>query len=198
MRPADGNETAGAYIAALEYKGPTVLCLSRQNLPHLENSCPDKTLLGAYVVKDTPNHNLIFLASGSEVHIALGAAKILEEKHGLKVRLVSIPSTSLFEKQSVSYRRSVLTPGVPVVSVEASSTFGWERYAHLPIGMTTFGASAPLNQVLDNFGFTPAKVANRALQYLKLCKEQTKNTLSSSFHLLSIHADLQTHPKSHL
>jgi len=201
IRPADGNETVGSYIAALEYKeGPTVLCFSRQNLPHLENSSAEKVLQGAYVVKDAQNHNVILMSTGSEVHISLGAAKLLEEKHGYKVRVVSAPSTSLFEKQSVAYRRSVLTPGVSVVSVEASSTFGWARYSHHQIGMTTFGASAPIDALLPHFGFTPPKVAQNVFQYLKGIRElATSLNIPVFAPLLPIHLDLDTnHPKSHL
>jgi len=187
IRPADGNETAGAYIAALETHGPTVLALSRQNLPHLENSSPEKVLLGAYVVHDAKDHNLIFVATGSEVSGALEAAKILESKDGLHVRVVSMPSTDLFDKQPVHYRRSILTPGVPVISVEAASVIGWARYAHFHIGMTTFGASAPIAKLLDHFGFTPEKIASTSRKYLKELNQQIKDLSFPSVFPLPVH-----------
>jgi transketolase len=188
IRPADGNETAGAYVAALEnHHGPTVIALSRQNLPHLENSSAEKVLLGGYVAKDAKDHNLIYVATGSEVAPAIEAAKILESKHGLAVRVVSMPSTDLFDKQPVAYRRSILTPGVPVISVEASSTAQWARYSHHAIGMSTFGASAPLEQVYDHFGFTPAKIVGTTLKYLKEVKDQAKSLSLPNIYPLAVH-----------
>jgi len=187
IRPADGNETAGAYLAALEYNGPTVMALTRQNLPHLENSTPEKVLLGGYVVRDGKDHKLIFVATGSEVSLAIEAAKILEEKDGLSVRVVSMPSTDLFDKQSVQYRRSILTPGVPVVSIEAASVHGWARYAHFHIGMTTFGSSGPLDKVMDYFGFVPNKVVATTRKYLSDLDSQIKELNFPTVFPLPVH-----------
>jgi len=106
--------------------------------------------------------DIIFVATGSEVSLAVDAAAKLTAG-GKRVRVVSMPSTTLFDKQPVAYRRSVLTPGVVTISIEVLCVFGWEKYAHAHIGMTTFGASAPLKDVMNKFGFTVDKVVARAL-----------------------------------
>jgi len=167
FRPCDGNETVGSYISAMELKhSPSVLIFTRQNLPNLERSSPDLVAKGGYVVfetydgKDKPE--LIYVATGSEVSIAIEAAK----KTGLKTRVVSMPSTTLFELQSLEYRRSVITPGVPSISVEALSVYGWERYSHFHVGMTTYGASAPYEACYEFFGITGDKIAGRTKQWL--------------------------------
>ncbi len=141
FRPADGNEVAGSYMYAIEnHHGPSVLCLSRQNCPTLENSSPEAVYKGAYVAEDCKNQpDVIYISTGSEVGIALEAAKL----SGLNVRVVSAPSLELFDKQPVEYRKSVLPVGVPVVSIEAQGTSGWSRYAHFSIGIPEWGASAP-------------------------------------------------------
>jgi len=175
FRPADGNETVGAYMHAIEHrKGPTVLALSRQDLPHLEGSSPEKTLKGAWILHDVKAPAVILVSTGSEVHVALKAAHLLESKHGVAARVVSMPSPELFDKQPTLYRRSVLAPGVPTISVEALGTYGWSKYSNFHIGMTTFGASAPLEVVMDHFGFTPEKIAASTLSHLKTLQEQTK------------------------
>jgi len=175
FRPADGNETVGSYIGALEHKhGPSVFALSRQDLPHLDGSSSEKTLQGGYIIKDAKDPGAILLATGSEVHVAIKAADLLQEKHGLAVKVVSMPSPELFDKQTSSYRRSVINPGVPTISVEALATYGWTKYSHFQIGLTTFGASAPLEAVMDHFGFTPEKVASTTIKHLATLKTQTK------------------------
>jgi transketolase len=166
FRPADGNETAGSYACALlNKKGPSVLALTRQNLPHLAGSSADKVALGGYVImcqcpKGHPDVTLV--ATGSEVSLVVEAAKLLT---GVKVRVVSMPCTQLFDAQPVAYRRSVIPPGSLAVSVEAASIQGWERYAHCSLGMTSYGASAPIKDVMEHFGFTPAKVAARVTEF---------------------------------
>ncbi|MES1907382.1 MAG: hypothetical protein MHM6MM_000508 [Cercozoa sp. M6MM] len=164
LRPADGNETSGCYLAALEHRdGPSVLCLSRQNLPHLEASSIEKTQRGAYVVKDTEGKpDLVLVASGSEVSAAVEAAAVTDKK----VRVVSMPCGELFEQQEKSYRRSTLPLGVPTVFVEASSVFGLDRYAHKVIGMTTFGLSAPAKKAFEHFGLLPTQIAQQADEFL--------------------------------
>jgi len=186
FRPADGNETVGSYIAALENKhGPSVLILSRQDLPQLEGSSPEKVAQGGYVLQDVKDPAIILVATGSEVPIAVTAAKLLKAKD-INARVVSMPSTELFDKQSVSYRRSVITPGVFTISIEALATFGWSRYAHASIGMTTFGASAPWEKVYEHFGLTPEKIAEKTSKYLASMKESQKE-ISSSPAPLPIH-----------
>ena len=173
FRPADGNETTGSYIAALEFqKGPSVFALTRQNLPQLEKSTAAIVKRGGYPVYDSKEGgkpDVIFVASGSEVSLCIDAAKELSSE--LAVRVVSIPCDGLFDQQDAEYRRSVIPAGVPSISVECLSILGWERYSHAHIGMTTFGASAPLNDVMDKFGFTKAKVVSRTKTLLKEMKD---------------------------
>lgn len=146
LRPADGNEVSGAYLAAFQQtRRPSVLCLTRQNVPHLEGSSVEKTLKGAYVLQDfgsAAGPHVILVGTGSETSLCVEAAKLLAAE-GVKVRVVSMPSWELFEDQGQDYKLSVFPAGVPVLSVEASSTFGWSRYAHGSLGVDTFGASAP-------------------------------------------------------
>lgn len=141
MRPADGNETSGCYLVALENDHrPAVIALSRQNLPQLEGSNVEAVRKGAYVLHAEQKPDVVLAATGSEVAIAVEAAKLLE-KEGLKVQTVSMPITDLFDEQSHEYKLSVFPQNAPVVSVEALTVFGWQQYSHAQVGMTTFGAS---------------------------------------------------------
>jgi transketolase len=163
MRPCDGNETSGAYLCAIEnHHGPTVLALSRQDLPHLPGTSIEAVAKGGYVVQEAESKDkldAVLVATGSEVHVACEAATKLKGKKN--VRVVSMPSCDRFDKQSVEYRRSVITPGVPTFSVECLASRGWEKYSHFQIGMTTFGASAPLKDVMKKFGFTTDQIVAR-------------------------------------
>ena len=167
FRPADGNETAGAYMAAIQQKGtPSTLALSRQGMPNLALSSKEKVLLGAYPVhgaEGTPD--VIIMATGSEVQYAIEAAERIEGS-GKKVRVVSMPCWELFEEQSAEYKESVLPAGVTArVSVEAGSTFGWGKYvgdAGKSIGVDTFGASAPGPTLYEKFGITTDAVVAAA------------------------------------
>lgn len=166
FRPADGNETVGSYICAMEHqKGPSVMCFSRQNLPQLARSTPESVALGGYVVHESGDGpaKLIIVATGSEVSLAIGAAGKLP----FPVRVVSMPCCELFNRQPVAYRRSVITPGVVTVSFEALATLGWERYSHFQIGMTSFGASAPFEALYKHFGFEPEQVAASCLRFME-------------------------------
>jgi len=157
IRPADANETAAAWKQAVTaMEGPVALILSRQKLPVLENA--GDLSKGAYILADSEKTpDIILIASGSEVHIALKAAEELTSK-GVSVRVVSMPSWELFEKASDEYRESVLPSDVTTrLAVEAGSTIGWERYtgsAGAVIGMNRFGASAPADVLYREFGFT--------------------------------------------
>lgn len=156
MRPADGNEVSGAYKVAVKRRtGPTVMALSRQKVPNLENTSIDKVSYGAYSVYDTDatTPDVIAVATGSEVSIALEACQEIEAS-GKKVRCVSFPCWELFEQQSNEYKESILPSGVPKVSLEAGSTFAWNRYVHESIGVDTFGASAPSGVVYEKYGVT--------------------------------------------
>ena len=159
-RPADGNETAGVYAAALlNSHAPAILALSRQNLPHLEGSSIEKTLKGGYTVFDTApsaagNPDLVIAATGSEVSLAIEGAKKILAASGKRVQVASLPCLEIFERQSAEYKRGVIPENVPVLTVEASAIKGWERYGHAWIGLTTFGFSGPAADVYKKVGIT--------------------------------------------
>lgn len=170
FRPADGKETAAAYEYALNKKdGPTVFALTRQKLENLEETGKD-ALNGGYVLKDLGDRtDIILMASGSEVKLICDAAERIN-KLGYGVRVVSMPSPDVFDKQSEGYKNSVLPKEVRKrVSVEALSTYGWDKYVGLDgikIGMEGFGASAPANLLFDKFGFTVENIVEKALSIL--------------------------------
>ncbi len=171
VRPADANETAQAWRVAVEGDGPTALVLTRQDVPVLDATAelaPAGVPRGAYVLSDPGDGpaQVILLATGSEVSLCVDACRLLAEA-GTRARVVSLPSWELFAEQDDAYRDLVLTPGVPVLSVEAASTFGWERYADDSLGVDHFGASAPGGVVLRAFGFDPVNVAARATALLE-------------------------------
>jgi transketolase len=164
MRPCDGNETTACWKVALEStQTPCLLALTRQGLPPVspETVSDHPAQYGAYVLEGAEDPEVILVATGSEVSLALDASKLLEEQ-GLRTRVVSMPSWFLFEQQPEAYRRRVLPKGVPTVSVEAASTFGWARYADAHVGIDRFGLSAPGPEVMREFGFTPEHVADVA------------------------------------
>ncbi|KAJ5904364.1 hypothetical protein N7504_006747 [Penicillium tannophilum] len=170
-RPADGNETSAAYYSALTAKHtPSILALTRQNLPQLENSTIERALKGAYVAVDTPNAAVTIISTGSEVGICIDAATYLQEKHGVAARVVSVPCFEVFDAQDKEYRLSVLPDGIPVLSVEACSTMGWERYAHEQFGLNRFGASGPYKEVYAKFEFTPEGISKRAIATIDFYK----------------------------
>jgi transketolase len=118
-RPADGNETSAAYLVALKSKNtPSVLSLSRQNLPNLEGSTIERASRGGYVLREVSQEDLTIVSTGSEVSIAVEAAGLLQ-KEGIKTRVVSLPSWEVFDAQGVEYRLSVLRSGAPILSFEA-------------------------------------------------------------------------------
>jgi transketolase len=170
MRPADGNETVACWKIALELKDrPSLLALTRQGLPavtpsDVKNHPAEK---GAYVLEEASSGSpkLILVATGSEVALALKARELLEEE-GTPTRVVSFPSWFLFERQDRDYRSTVLPKSVPTVSIEAGSPLGWERYAQAHVPMTTFGASAPGDDLMKEFGFTPENVVRVAKELL--------------------------------
>lgn len=171
MRPADGNETSGCYLVALENDHrPSVIALSRQNLPQLEGSAVEVVRKGAYVLQAQDKPDVVLVGTGSEVAIAVDAAKILTQE-GLKVQVVSMPISDLFDEQSHEYKLSVIPKGAAVVSVEALTIFGWQQYSHVQVGMTTFGASGPIKDVYAKFQITPEHTAQVAKDTLKHFKE---------------------------
>jgi transketolase len=171
MRPADATETVGAWKAALEREdGPVALALTRQKVPTLEGTSHDGVARGAYVVWESDDANglpdLILIATGSEVHVAVDAAKQLGEQ-GTHARVVSMPCWELFEAQPSEYRDDVLLPDVKArLSVEAGVALGWKQWVGDEgdsISIEHFGASAPGNTVLEKFGYTVDNVVARAL-----------------------------------
>ncbi|KAJ5620723.1 hypothetical protein N7510_004707 [Penicillium lagena] len=173
-RPADGNETSAAYYSALTAKHtPTILALTRQNLPQLENSTIENALKGGYVAVDTPNAAVTIISTGSEVGICIEAATYLKEKHGVAARVVSVPCFEVFDAQDKAYRLQVLPDGIPVLSVEVCSTMGWERYAHEQFGLNRFGASGPYKEVYAKFEFTPEGISKRAIATIDFYKGAT-------------------------
>ncbi|CAK5279595.1 unnamed protein product [Mycena citricolor] len=158
-RPADGNETSAAYAMALKMKQtPSILSLSRQNLPNFEGSTIEHASRGGYVAVEEPNEALTIVSCGSEVSIALEAAKKLKEQ-GLPTRVVSLPCWLVFDQQDQEYRLSVLRSGAPILSLEALTTMGWEKYSHEQYGLPSWGASGPYLQVYEKFGITPTNIA---------------------------------------
>ncbi|NUN13792.1 MAG: transketolase [Myxococcales bacterium] len=172
IRPADANETAAAWNAALtRIEGPTALALTRQNVPTLETTAklaPEGVRRGAYVIWSDPTGTIpqiLLLASGSEVHVAIEAAKLLVSA-GKRVRVISFPSWDRFDAQPSDYRKTVLDPAVCVrVVVEAGRRQGWEKYAG-PFGayvtVEQFGLSAPASDLANEFGFNPQQIAEIA------------------------------------
>jgi transketolase len=167
FRPADAVETAECWLAALEsLHTPSVLSLSRQNLPTLRTKAEAENLCakGAYVLRETNGARAVtLLATGSEVEIAVKAAEILAGE-GVAAAVVSMPCWERFEAQDAAYRAEIL--GVaPRVAVEAAARLGWDRWIGergVFIGMTGFGASAPAPQLYEHFGITPEAVAKAA------------------------------------
>jgi transketolase len=159
IRPADANETVAAWQATVQHDGPTALVLSRQAV----TVCTDGSAVatGAAVVRDCVDPQVVLVATGSEVSLCVTAAEQLGGA-GIRAIVVSMPSWDRFAAQSGSYQESVLPAELPVLSVEAAVTFGWERYADESIGIDRFGASAPGNVVLDKLGINVANVVAAA------------------------------------
>jgi transketolase len=159
IRPADANETVAAWRAAVDHDGPTAIVLTRQGV----TVCTDGSAVerGAGVVRDHEAPALVIVATGSEVALAVEAAGQLDAD-GIAVRVVSLPSWDRLARQEDSYRRALLPDGVPVLSVEAATTFGWERFADDSIGIDRFGASAPGDVVLNELGINVDHLVRRA------------------------------------
>jgi len=163
LRPADANETVAAWKVAMTHQGPVGLALTRQKLPVLDATKAAQAVKGAYILEEgSASPKLILIGSGSEVHLAVEARKVLEAQ-GIATRVVSMPSWELFEAQPKSYREAVLPPAIQArVSIEAGITTGWQRYASTCIGLDHFGASAPAEILFEKFGLTVEKVVAAA------------------------------------
>jgi transketolase len=175
IRPADATETTEAWRQAINISdGPTALILSRQKLPIIDRekyAKADGLAKGGYILADTPGSpDLIIIATGSEVSIAIdGAAKLAEK--GINARVVSMPSIELYEKNPDEYKEMVLPSGnIPRLIVEAGHTMGWDRYLGQKgqiIGMTRFGASAPGGTLMKKFGFTADNIVQKAMELVE-------------------------------
>jgi transketolase len=178
IRPCDGNETSGAYkMAVMRSNGmgepgisgrpktfPTLMALSRQVLPNQAGSSIDAVAKGAYTIQDcegTPD--AILIGTGSEVQLCIDSAAAME---GKKVRVVSMPCWEFFEDQTQEYKDSVLIPGVPTVSVEAGTSFGWHKYSDAQVAIDQYGASAPGDKVMQEYGMTVENVVATTMALL--------------------------------
>jgi transketolase len=180
MRPADANEVAEGWRVIMQLRHePVALVLTRQALPTLDRTkyaSAAGVAKGGYILADAPNGKpeVLLMASGSEVSLCIGAYEQLK-KEGINARVISMASWELFELQSEEYRQSVIPPDVRArVSVEQASTFGWERFTGIDgirLGMKTFGASAPLKELLKRFGFTVDNVVTAAKQQLGVVRQ---------------------------
>lgn len=169
LRPADADETAASWQAILERRRPAALILTRQKVPLLRReglSASDGVRRGAYVLVGDPGArpDIILIATGSEVHLALSAGEELGRR-GVRVRVVSMPSWEIFEEQPEEYRKAVLPAGYPRLAIEAGVTLGWHRYVGergAVIGLDRFGASAPGRVVYEKLGFSRERVMEEA------------------------------------
>lgn len=166
FRPADAIETAEAWAIALANKDrPSVLALTRQNLPPVRFDAEMKSAKGAYrLVAAQADRKVVLLATGSEVEVAIKVAAELEAK-GLGADVVSVPCWELFDEQDAAYKADLLPADALKVSVEAGVTLGWQKYIGdgLAIGIDTFGASAPAEVLFDHFGLTAEKIVPQIL-----------------------------------
>jgi len=170
-RPCDSVESAAAWIAAIERRdGPACLLFSRQNLPFQARDAERirQVSRGGYVLSDATSPKAIIVATGSEVSLAVAAQKLLADT-GVAVRVVSMPSTNVFDRQDAAYRESVLPKGVKRVAVEAGVTDYWRKYVGLEgavVGLDRFGESAPAGELFKYFGITAEAVADAVKRLL--------------------------------
>ncbi|MBR1983861.1 MAG: transketolase [Clostridia bacterium] len=170
-RPADGRETTACYVSAITGKNPSCLFLSRQTLPMIEGTGKD-ALKGGYIIRDSVKStpDVILMATGSEVLLAINAYEILKEQ-GVDARVVSMPCMEVFDKQTKKYKESVLpSKATKRIAIEASLSNAWYKYVGLNgkvIGMNGFGASGPAEELFKHYGFTAENIVNTALELLK-------------------------------
>lgn len=178
LRPADALETSASWLMALQNKkGPTALILSRQNLPQLHKNVDPVTdisnlgdiLSGAYILEDSPKPDIVIAASGSEVHLAVSARKILLDS-GINARVVSVPSMEVFASKDAHYRESIFPKDSKIIAIEAANTRDWDRFTAnggLFIGLDGFGHSAPTEVLAEKYGFTGEQIAERIKSHLE-------------------------------
>jgi transketolase len=181
IRPADANETAAAWRIAIEHTGgPVALALTRQNLPILDLQKYPQLLLGVrsggYVLEHAIGNTLpdiTLIATGSEVQLALAAREKLEAQ-GIRARVVSLPCWNLFDAQPVEYKEAVLPPNVPMLAIEAGVSLGWRSYVGpsiAVIGVDRFGASAPGEVLMREYGFSVEHVVQQVVAVIKRQKK---------------------------
>eukprot|EP00003_Mantamonas_plastica_P025537 TRINITY_DN5026_c0_g1_i1.p1 TRINITY_DN5026_c0_g1~~TRINITY_DN5026_c0_g1_i1.p1 ORF type:complete len:666 (+),score=238.55 TRINITY_DN5026_c0_g1_i1:277-2274(+) len=162
FRPADGNEVSGSYAQAVQTATtPSIIALTRQNVPNLEGSSVEAVAQGGYALNEVENPDVVLVATGSEVSLIVDAAAELGN-----ARVVSMPCMDIFEARSDEEKRALFPDGVPVVSVEAASGVGWSAFSHKHIGMSTFGKSGPGEQLMEYFGFTVDNVVSTAKELI--------------------------------
>ena len=169
FRPADANETSAAWEIAATHEGPTAMLLTRQDTPVITNSKnTDGVSKGAYIIREPlAKISLTIVATGSEVAIACAAAGDIEKELELGVRVVSMPCMERFGRQTLDYQNSIISPTVPSISIEAGSTYGWDKWANVTIGIDSFGTSAPGDVALTEFGITSETIQVAAENLLK-------------------------------
>lgn len=164
-RPADGNETSAAYFTAIASREtPSIIALTRQALPHLHTSSVEKASRGGYVVLENSNAAVTLVSTGSEVSLCLDASALLETEHKVETRVISLPCWEVFQNQPKSYQLSVFQGSIPIMSVEPSSTQGWEKFSHVQFGINSFGASGSCKDVYEKFEMTAEGIASRVLK----------------------------------
>ena len=170
-RPGDLVETLECWHLAMTRKRPAVIALSRQGVPALRQIIDDNySAYGGYIYKpSTLDRQVTLIGTGTELHLAVAAREILEEQHGIGTAVVSLPCMEIFNEHPNHYRQEVLSPGTLRVGIEAGIQQGWDRYLHedgIFIGMDSFGASAPANELYEHFGITVDNIVSRVLQSL--------------------------------
>jgi len=169
FRPADANETSSAWEIAVTHPGPSAMLLTRQDTPVITDAKnTDSVSKGAYMIRESTKENaLTIIATGSEVAVACKAAEEIEQELSFGVCVVSMPCMERFERQTVEYQRSIISPTVPSISIEAGSTFGWNKWAEVTIGIDSFGTSAPGDIALTEFGISTKTLLEAANSLLK-------------------------------
>ena len=169
FRPADANETSSAWEIAVTHSGPSAMLLTRQDTPVITDAKnTDSVSKGAYIIRESTTENaLTIIATGSEVAVACKAAEEIEQELSFGVCVVSMPCMERFERQTVEYQQSIISPTVPSISIEAGSTFGWNKWAEVTIGIDTFGTSAPGDIALTEFGISTKTLLEAANSLLK-------------------------------
>jgi len=181
FRPCDGNEIGETWKIMLAQHGPSVICLSRQTIntklvsKYTKNTAAKGVANGAYILNENDEEkaktpDVIVISSGSEVELALEAAETLAAE--LTVRVVSAVCLELFDAQDIKYRESVLVPGTLVISLEASSPYGWTKYAHKSFGVPAWGKSAPLKSIRADYGFTAGQVTKNIQDAVAASKDK--------------------------